>query len=267
MVHTEKQLHFPLDQCSPAPDFASSRDFENGVIHFLWSQHLSQLCLNYQQDFWQSRERKWVCIFEIPLESGGVGWVKVTHQGCWLSDFHCLTHRLTKWHSIILQHRHQIWFDVNPDYCVAPLRGSHAERTDAFSSSSPFLPPPLFQLHMLQGDGRQRGWLQFTPDILGTIRNHLLPICLIAAIAYRSYLLSVSPLSEPNDRSLIDLPFLGITKRTVQQPSRCASQLQLSISCWWRGDSLSLFKDPIHSDFLKVLMLILLSLQASGNGG
>lgn len=42
---------------------------------------------------------------------------------------------------------------------------------------------------------------------------------------------------------------------------------QLSISCWWRGDSLSLFKDPIHSDLLKVLMLILLSLQASGNGG
>lgn len=35
------------------------------------------------------------------------------------------------------------------------------------------------------------------------------------------------------------------------------------------GDSLSLFKDPIHSDLLKVLMLILLSLQASGrpNGG
>lgn len=33
------------------------------------------------------------------------------------------------------------------------------------------------------------------------------------------------------------------------------------------GDSLSLFKDSIHSDLLKVLMLILLSLQASGNGG
>lgn len=33
------------------------------------------------------------------------------------------------------------------------------------------------------------------------------------------------------------------------------------------GGSLSLFKDPIHSDLLKVLMLILLSLQAFGNGG
>lgn len=33
----------------------------------------------------------------------------------------------------------------------------------------------------------------------------------------------------------------------------------------WGG--LSLFKDPIHSDLLKVLMLILLSLQAFGNGG
>lgn len=31
--------------------------------------------------------------------------------------------------------------------------------------------------------------------------------------------------------------------------------------------SLSLFKDSIHSDLLKVLILILLSLQAFGNGG
>lgn len=179
----------------------------------------------------------------------------------------------TVWHADLLSDtassrstRHQIWFDVNPDYRLAPLRGSHAERTDACSSSFPLLPPPIFQLHMLQGDGRQRGWLQFTPDIPGTIRNHFLPICLIAAIAYRSDSLSVSALSVPNDGSHIDLPVLKITKRRVQQPSRCAST-QLSISCWWRGDSLSLFKDPIHSDLLKLLMLILLSLQASGNGG
>lgn len=33
------------------------------------------------------------------------------------------------------------------------------------------------------------------------------------------------------------------------------------------GGSLSLFKDPIHCDSLNVLMLILLSLQAFGNGG
>lgn len=88
----------------------------DGVIHFLWSQLLSQLCFNYQQDFDKaSRDRKW----EIPLESGGVGWVKVTQQGCWLSDFHGLTRRLTKCH-VIPQHRHQIWFDVNSDYRVAP---------------------------------------------------------------------------------------------------------------------------------------------------
>lgn len=68
-------------------------------------------------------------------------------------------------------------------------------------------PPPRFlQLHMLQGDGRQRACLQFTPDTPGTIRNHFLPICLIAAIAYRSDLLSVCALSVPNDGTLIDLP-------------------------------------------------------------
>lgn len=104
---------------------------------------------------------------------------------------------------------------MNPDYRAAPLRGSHAERTDASSSSSALLLPPLFQLHMLKGDGRQIGWRQFTPDIPGTIRNHFLPICLIAAIAYRSDLLSVSALSVPDDGSLIDLPVLEITKRTV----------------------------------------------------
>lgn len=175
--------------------------------------------------FEQSWDRKWVSIFEIPLGCGWVGWLKVTQQGCWLSDCHCLTSRLIKWHSIILQQRHQILFDVNPDYRGAPLRGSHAEWTDASSSSSPFLPPPLFQLHMLQGDGRQRGWLQFTPDIPGTIRDHFLPICLIAAIAYRSDLLSVCTLSIPSDGSLIDLPVLEITKRALQEPSRCASQL------------------------------------------
>lgn len=97
----------------------------------------------------------------------------------------------------MLQHRHQIWFDVNPDYRVAPLRGSHAEQTDASSSSPPLVPPPLLQLHMLQGDGRQRAGLQFTPDIPSTIRNHFQPICLIAAIVYTSDLLPVSTLSVP----------------------------------------------------------------------
>lgn len=118
---------------------------------------------------------------------------------------------------------------------------------------------------MLQGDGRRKGWLQFLPDIPGTIRNPFLPICLMAAIAYRSDLLSVSPLSVPNDGSLIDLPVLAMTIENSEATKQMC-QLQLSINCWRRGDSLSLFKDPIHSDLLKVLMLILLSLQASGNG-
>lgn len=59
----------------------------------------------------------------------------------------------------------------------------------------------------------------------------------------------------------------------MQQPSRPASQLQqrakVVLVCGdvGGGGSLSLFKDPIHSDLLKVLILILLSLQAFGNGG
>lgn len=117
---------------------------------------------------------------------------------------------------------------------------------------------------MLRGDGRQRVWLQFTPDIPGTIRNHFLPICLIAAITYRSDLLSFpAPCVPSSDGSPIDLSALKISKRTERRPSRCASQLSTIYQPLVKGDSLSLFKDPIHSDLLKVLMLISLSLLAS----
>lgn len=118
---------------------------------------------------------------------------------------------------------------------------------------------------MLRGDGRQRVWVQFTPDIPGTIRNHFLPICLIAAITYRSDLLSFpAPCVPSSDGSPIDLPALKISKRTERRPSRCASQLSTICQPLVKGDSLSLLKDPIHSDLLKVLMLISLSLLADG---
>ncbi len=200
----------------------------NGWSHSFFMISASEsTALQLPTGFWQSRERKWVSIFEIPLESGGVGWVKVTHQGCWLSDFHCLTRRLTKWHSIIPQHQTPdlVWREPRLSRCPPEGFPRWTNRCLLLFLSYPAAPSSLFQLHMLQGDGRQRGWLQFTPDIPGTIRNHFLPICLIAAIAYRSDLLSVSALSVPNDGFHIDLPVLKITKRRVQQPSRCASQL------------------------------------------
>lgn len=133
------------------------------------------------------------------------------------------------------------------------------------------MPPPLLQLHMLQGDGRQRGWLQFTPDVPGTIRNHFLPICLIAALAYTSDLLCLYTERPP----MMDLPLIcqrlrSLREQCSKQPSKRAGQLPAICQLLVKrggGGSLSLFKAPIHTDLLKVLMLILLSLRASGNGG
>lgn len=181
--------------------------------------------------------------------------------GAHLVTFSCLTHRLSHWHSIIRTGARfgLTWTQIT----VSPPEGFPRWTSRCFPLLL-FLPPPYFRLHMLRGDGRQRVWVQFTPDIPGTIRNHFLPICLIAAITYRSDLLSFPPPCVPSsDGSPIDLPALKISKRTERRPSRCASQLSTICQPLVKGDSLSLLKDPIHSDLLKVLMLITLSLLAS----
>lgn len=82
-----------------------------------------------------------------------------------------------------------------------------------------------------------KGWLQFTPGELDTIRNHFLPISLIAAISYRSDLLSFSGLCA--SLPMMDLPLILRCRRSLKE--QCSSQQDvpggshLFINCWWRG--------------------------------
>lgn len=173
--------------------------------------------------------------FWKPIRKQSGARVKVTHRGgvygAHSVTFSCLTHRLSHWHSIILTGARfgLTWTRIT----VSPPEGFPRWTSRCFPLLL-FLPPPYFRLHMLRGDGRQRVWLQFTPDIPGTIRNHFLPICLIAAITYRSDLLSFpAPCVPSSDGSPIDLPALKISKRPEQAGVPVSSQL--SINRWWKG--------------------------------
>lgn len=87
-----------------------------GVIHLLWSQLLSQLRLNYQQDsdriLRENDEHVWDP-FKI--------WSRRLSEGH--THLCVLTHILNDKTSSRGTDKHKIWPDVNPDYCVAPPEG------------------------------------------------------------------------------------------------------------------------------------------------
>lgn len=116
-------------------------------------------------------------------------------------------------------------------------RGSHAERTDAFPSYfclSLFLSLQSFCYICFRVMDDWRGWLQFMPGKPDTIRNHFLPISLIAAISYRSDLLS--SFGRCNVPPMMDLPLIPRCRRSLKEQRSSQADVpggsQLFINCW-----------------------------------
>lgn len=64
-----KLLYAHLDQRSPAPDFAGSRGAEEGWVSFIFYDlslwvNCATIIRSRSTGFWQSRERKWTCLFK-----------------------------------------------------------------------------------------------------------------------------------------------------------------------------------------------------------